>query len=112
MCTYMSKRQNCAKSARMALTRASPSAVAATVFADLGEPITGAIFAGAATTGPASPMLTWAHTDLDQTIERLHATLGADAYDTEAARGAAISSDDLLRFLRQAVNDALVVSPG
>jgi hypothetical protein len=48
--------------------------------------------------------------DVGQTNEHLRATLGADAYDTAAARGAAMSSDDLFRLLLRATDDALAAA--
>jgi hypothetical protein len=47
---------------------------------------------------------------LDRAIEHLRDTLGVDAYDTAAARGASMSSDDLLRFLRRATDDSLAAA--
>jgi hypothetical protein len=87
------------------------AAVATTVFADLSEPETAAVLAGAATAGHYARLRLDAHeqTDADLTgaVERLRATFDADAYDTAVAYGAAMSSDDLLRFLRRAIDDAL-----
>jgi hypothetical protein len=38
-------------------------------------------------------------------MQRLRATLGPDVYDTEAVRGAGMSSDDVLRFLSDTVDN-------
>jgi tetratricopeptide (TPR) repeat protein len=86
-----------------------------TIFAALAEPVTAAILAGAVTVGHNARLMRYmfdeqTRTDLDRTVERLRATLGADAYDTAAAHGAAMSTDDLHRFLRRVVDDALAIS--
>jgi predicted ATPase/class 3 adenylate cyclase len=80
---------------------------AAKILADVDETRPAAVIAGAATTGPHASLTSLlaprAREELNQTIQHLRATLGADLYDTEAARGAAMSSDDTLRFLRGTV---------
>jgi predicted ATPase/class 3 adenylate cyclase len=84
---------------------------AAKILADVDETRPAAVCAGAATTG-LHTLLTnrlgpRAREELEQTMQHLRTTLGDDVYDTEAARGAAMSSDDTLRFLRDTV-DSLV----
>jgi ATP/maltotriose-dependent transcriptional regulator MalT len=88
---------------------------AATIFADLGNQQTAAVLAGAATTGPLAPGWAFslserARADLNQTIDRLRAALGPNAYDIQAAHGAAMSRDDLLRYLRDSVDTALAAN--
>jgi predicted ATPase/class 3 adenylate cyclase len=85
---------------------------ASAVFVDLGELQTAAVLAGAATAGPLAPAWAFslseqARTDLNRTIDRLRTAIGPDAYDIQAAHGAAMSRDDLLRFLRNSVEAAL-----
>src|SRR5262249_41212143 len=96
-----------------ALTVGRISRDAAVIFADLGDANTAAIFAGAATAGPHARLLLYfldeqTRSDLRRTVERLHSTLAADVYETEAARGTEMTTDDLVRALRHAVDGALV----
>jgi predicted ATPase/class 3 adenylate cyclase len=84
---------------------------AAKILADVDETRPAAVCAGAATTGPLTNRLgPRAREELDQTIQHLRTTLGDDVYDTEAARGAAMSSDDTLRFLRDTVDSLIDTS--
>jgi predicted ATPase/class 3 adenylate cyclase len=81
---------------------------AAKILADVDETRAAAVLAGAATAGPHALLTNLleprAPEELTQTIQHLRTTLGDDVYDTEAARGAAMSSDDILRFLRDTVD--------
>jgi tetratricopeptide (TPR) repeat protein len=91
-----------------ALFMAATNHRAAKILADVDETRTAAVLAGAATAGPHALLTNLlepgAPEELDQTIQHLRTTLGDDVYDTEAARGAAMSSDDILRFLRDTVD--------
>ena len=85
---------------------------AAMILGAPGQSATAAVLAGAATTGPLSGVVEFrfdrrTRTALEEMIEHLRATLGSEVYDAEAARGAAMSSDELLHVLRHAVNAAL-----
>jgi hypothetical protein len=93
---------------------ATTSQRAAKTLAAIDEFRPAAVLAGAATTGRYASLTNLleprAHEELDRTIRNLRAQLGSDAYDIEAARGAAMSSEDILRFLRAAV-DHLIDPP-
>jgi hypothetical protein len=97
------------------LTAVRTACLGAIIFAAQGEPETAAVFAGAATGGHHALLLRYTldqpiRNDLDRAVPHLRATLGADAYDTAAARGTAMSSDDLLHFLLRATDDALTAA--
>jgi predicted ATPase/class 3 adenylate cyclase len=81
---------------------------AATILAAADEVRPAAVLAGAATAGPhavtTNLLAPRAREELNQTIQHLRATLGDELYDTEAARGAALSSDDTVRFIRDTVS--------
>jgi tetratricopeptide (TPR) repeat protein len=80
----------------------------ATILAAADEVRPAAVLAGAATAGPhavtTNLLAPRAREELDQTIQHLRTTLGDELYDTEAARGAALSSDDTVRFIRDTVS--------
>jgi predicted ATPase/class 3 adenylate cyclase len=97
------------------LTAVRTACLGVTIFAAQGEPETAAALAGAAIGGHHARLLSYTldpamRIDVGQTNEHLRATLGADAYDTAAARGAAMSSDDLFRLLLRATDDALAAA--
>ena len=81
---------------------------AATILAAADEVRPAAVLAGAATAGPhavtTNLLAPRAREELNQTIQHLRTTLGDELYDTEAARGAALSSDDTVRFIRDTVS--------
>jgi predicted ATPase/class 3 adenylate cyclase len=81
---------------------------AAKILADVDEARTAAVLTGAATAGPHALLTNLleprAPEELNQTIQHLRTTLGDDVYDTDATRGAAMSSDHILRFLRDTVD--------
>ena len=88
---------------------------ATAILDDLGQPRAAAVLVGAVTTGPHAQLLAnlfrpHDREELQQTIDRLHATLGDDVYDAEAAHGATMSPDEILRFLRDAI-DGLTDTP-
>jgi len=94
---------------------ARTAATGALILAALGEPTTAAVLAGAATEGHHARLLRHTlderiRTDLDETGEGLRTTLGVDAYESAVVQGVAMSTDDLLRFLRHAVDDALAAA--
>jgi hypothetical protein len=95
-----------------AVDAVSAMAAAVSALADSGRPHEAAVLAGALTSGPHSRVLSIflvdrTAKDLARLIDRLRTALGSDAYDTEAARGAAMSSDEAMRFLRQCIDAAL-----
>jgi predicted ATPase/class 3 adenylate cyclase len=95
-----------------AVDAVSAMAAAVSALADSRSPHEAAVLAGALTSGPHSRVLSIflvdrTAKDLARLIDRLRTALGSDAYDTEAARGAAMSSDEAVRFLRQCVDAAL-----
>jgi ATP/maltotriose-dependent transcriptional regulator MalT len=97
------------------LTVVRTACIGAAIFEVVGEPDTAAMLAGAATGGHHAMMLRYTleqpmRIELDRTIDRLRATLGAGAYDAAATQGAAMSSDDLLRFLIRATDNALAAA--
>jgi predicted ATPase/class 3 adenylate cyclase len=91
---------------------ARTAALCATVFADIGEPTTAAVLAGAAVASHHGSLFLFlidarTRAELDRTIERLRAALGADAYDTGARRGSEMETDELHRYLRRSIATAL-----
>jgi predicted ATPase/class 3 adenylate cyclase len=94
------------------LTLSRTAILSATIFAALDEPETAAVLAGAATGSRNARFLNYAvdpaiRSDFESAVEHVRASLGAEAYDTAAARGTTMSSDDLLRVLLKATDVAL-----
>jgi predicted ATPase len=85
---------------------------ASRILADLDEPTTAARLGGVATRGPRANLLVTTidrrgRDDLERTLKRLRARLGDDVFESEMERGAAMSSDEVLRFMRDAAEEAL-----
>ena len=71
-----------------------------------------AVLGGFATAGMFSHLLPAAvdpsaRDDLHATLDRARTNLGDETFRTETARGAAMSSDDVLLFIRQTADTAL-----
>ena len=81
------------------------AARACRILADLDETRAAALLAGAASSGGYSHLLfatidKQGRDDMEYTLKRLRERLGVDVYELEAARGAAMSSDEILQFMR------------
>ena len=92
------------------------TALAAAAIARLGNPENAAVLTGAAIGGQLAAMLPFVLGNspdaFGATVEELTRTLGTDTYTALAARGAAMPSDELARFVRRAVDEALVPFDG
>jgi tetratricopeptide (TPR) repeat protein len=80
----------------------------ATLLADLDEPMPAAVFIGAANSGWHAQVNTnlgpRLRAQFDEAALRVHTQLGQDTFALETARGAAMTDDQLLRYLHQTVD--------
>jgi hypothetical protein len=82
------------------------------IFAHAGAPLPAAVVGGVAAMGAYSHLLS-ASVDrrggemLQTTLDELRQQLGDDVYDRESARGAAMSVEETLRFIREAADHML-----
>jgi len=91
---------------------ASAAARACRMLADVDESEAAAVLAGVARHGPYSHVVRATidepgRADLERTLERLRERLGDDAFESAVARGAAFTSDEILKFLRSSAEEAL-----
>jgi hypothetical protein len=89
----------------------SSAARACRMLADV-EPGAAVVLGGAATRGTYSRLLSatvdqHARDDLQRALRQLRERLGDEVFESEMVRGAAMSSDELLRFMRRAAEKAL-----
>ena len=91
------------------------AARASAIFAHADDLGAAAVLGGFATAGMFSHLLPAAvdprtHDDLHATLDRARTNLGEETFRAETARGAVMSSDDVLLFIRQTADQALAES--
>jgi hypothetical protein len=99
-----------------AMTAARMAGVGTVVVAAFGEPASAAVLSGAATDGVHAQMMRYTldprvRARVDEAVARLRDQLGEGACAEAAAVGAAMTSDELLRYLSRAVGETLAALP-